>query len=463
MKTAFPDTVTDTNRAVYALDGLLGRGGQGAVLRVRGRALAVKLVDARHPSAKRRVREGIARVRRLPLEGLNVARPLRALAPPDVGYVMELMTGMEPLEKVVRVPRKATTDFGQWYLDTGSLRRRLRVLANTADLLAALHARGLTYGDTSPNNVFVSRRAEHAEVWLIDCDNIFAGVSPRAVYTPGYAAPELLGGQQGADSLTDAWSFAIIAFEALCCVHPFVGDLVHDGDPEIEHQAFAGLLPWIDDPEDRANESSRGLPRPMVLTTPLRTLAAQCFGASRTDRLRRPGVGRWAEKLHQAADQVLVCPACGSSYYLNSATCPWCDEPRPAFVQCTVHLRDPALNDDARTPARLVSPSPGRPKLVARVAVQEEREAALSLRQLSGAADSAPVLRMRLDGTDLIVRGEPDCPYALVHRRRGTRVELGGQKQRVDLTRGKSSWWLEPDDVEGLHRVVVFERREARR
>ena len=306
MTDEFPTTVRDTSGSTYELGAVLGRGGQGAVLRVRGRPLAVKLSVAGTPTARSRVQESIARVKRLPLDGLHVARPLRALNAPHVGYVMELMTGMEPLSRLCNVPADHAADFVPWYLETGSLRRRLRLLGQASEVLAALHARGLTYGDASPANIYVSSDPDASEAWLIDCDNVSSGTSRRAVYTPGYAAPELFR-SRGSDSLTDAWSLATIAFETLCVLHPFVGDRVHDGDPSEEERAFRGELPWVDAPGGE-NEASRGLPRAMVLTPDLAALASACFGASREDRQQRPGVATWAEKLHRAADQTVMCP-----------------------------------------------------------------------------------------------------------------------------------------------------------
>lgn len=457
MRSDVPDLVVDTNGAKYALDRLLGHGGQGAVYAVRGRNLAVKLSAARHSAAQHRVRENIARIRRLPLDGLNVARPLRALLDPHVGYVMELMTGMEPLHALARPPRDRVSSFTQWYVETGSLQRRLRLLARTAALFRALHERGLAYGDASPQNVFVSEESSASEVWLIDCDNIVQGVSPRAVYTPGYAAPELFRGHAGADSLTDAWSLATLAFETLCVLHPFDGDLVHDGDPELEERAFRGEIPWVDDGEDRQNSSSRGLPRELVLTPSLQRLAEGCFGVSRTDRERRPTASAWAEKLSQAADQVLVCPTCDSGFYVNLPHCPWCEAPRPSFAIINVYLRDPGLEDGSQTPHKVVCKAPGRPALVERVTVQGGRETPITDRHLRGCQQDVAQVLARLEGSQLVLRGLDTCVYAIEHRRDGKVLPLAGRTERIDLRQGKSWWWLVPLEARDLHRVASFD------
>lgn len=459
MTSEVPGVVFDTNGAQYELDRLLGQGGQGSVYAVRGRDLAVKLSLVKGTDHRQRVREGVARVRRLPLDGLQVARPLRALREPNVGYVMELMTGMVPLQSLLQPP-KDTESLAEWYRDSGGIRRRLRLLAKTAALFRALHARGLVYGDASPQNVFVSRRLEHDEVWLIDCDNIVQGVRPGGVYTPGYAAPELLrGAHLGADSLTDAWSLATIAFETLCILHPFDGDQVHDGPPELEEKAFQGDLPWVDDPSDSSNvASSRGVPREVVLSGDLRNLAQECFGESRVDRQARPTTGAWAEKLFLGADQTLLCPACGSTYYANSRTCPWCDTARATFGVATAYLRDPELKDDERTPKSVVCKTPGQPVPVTRVTFEEGSELALTDRHLRGGCDEQPRIILRLEGTVLRLEGTETCRYFLEHRADGRKLSLAQETQRLDLGRGRTNWWIVPEAVDGIHRVVTLER-----
>lgn len=454
MTDEFPSVVTDTSGATYDLGAVLGQGGQGAVLQVRGKPLAVKLSTAATPTARRQVHESIARIKRLPLEGLQVARPLRALSPPHVGYVMELMTGMQPLSGLCHVPADRAADFAPWYLETGSLRRRLRLLARTAEVLGGLHARGLSYGDASPNNVFVSIEAEATEVWLIDCDNVDSGVNRRAVYTPGYAAPELLR-SRGSDSLTDAWSFATMVFETVCVLHPFIGDAVHDGEPDLEERAFRSELPWVDDPSG-ANSASRGLPREMVLTPDLSALAAACFGDSRANRQQRPGVATWADKLHRAADQTLVCPACTSSYYLNNKACPWCDAARPGFALASVYLRDPALKDADRNPFSLVCREPGRPRPIARVAIPEGQPVALSDRLLRGLSEGPSAVELSASNHRLAIRGTGADSWVLRHRA-GQVLPLSNKAEHLDLNSARQTWWLLPKDTTALHRALSFE------
>lgn len=456
-----PSVVSDTNGARYELDRFLGAGGQGSVFTVRGSDLAVKLLETPTPEWRQRVDENIARLKRLPLRDLNVARPLRALAKPYAGYVMELMTAMLPIRTLTHPPRDAAADLLPWYIDSGGLRRRLRLLANAADVFRALHGRGLTYGDTSPDNVFVSEDLSAFEVWLIDCDNVMQGVSPRVVYTPGYAAPEVFGTHAGADSLTDAWSLATICFETLCALHPFDGDMVQDGEPELEEQAFQGRLPWVDDTSDDTNRASRGLPREFVLTRGLRDLMQQTFEAGRHERLDRPGTAAWATRLHQAADQTLQCPGCTGTYYLNLTSCPWCDTPAPPFVLVNVFRRFPDWPNADCPSDHVVRGVADRPTLADRTAVQASATTSLTPRVLAGTDERHEELRMSYDGTVLEIVATGTAPWVLEHRGRGERRAVGPGGVRLDLRSGSSHWWIVPANATGVHRVVAFEARRG--
>jgi len=455
-----PHEVRDTNGTTYVLGACLGKGGQGAVFQVRYQPLAVKLVYANSASMARQLEERIAQVRLLPLDGLNVARPLRLLARPQVGYVMELMTDMQSFS-TLSIPKPTSDgDFSEWYLETGSLARRLRCLANAAGLIASVHERGITFGDISPNNVFISQHLEQSVTWLIDSDNLSYGGGHRALCTPGYGAPELYRGH-GADTLSDAWSFAVLVFETLCILHPFVGDEVHDGDPALEEKAHRSELCWVDDPSG-VNASSRGLPRDLVLSSGLSALMQACFEHSRTTREMRPGIASWAEKLRSAAAQVLHCVNCGSTHYLNRAHCPWCEEPRGAFLSCTSYLRDPSLQDPQRNPFMLVCAEPGHPKPLQRAAVTSGHSIDLGPELLGDQLEDTP-LTLRLEGTALTISATEGHPYQLYHAERGP-LEVAKFSRTIILESGDTHWWLIPESPAGLHRAVrlTFYPKEAR-
>jgi len=221
-----------------------------------------------------------------------------------------------------------------WYIESGGLRRRLRLLGRIAHNFSVLHSKGLAYSDPSPANIFVSEKTGAEEAWLIDADNLQYESSPgKSVYTVRYAAPELLAKKSGATTLSDAFALAIVAFETLTLAHPFIGDMVHDGPPELEEEAFLGKLPWIFDTNDDRNRSSRGIPRELVISNLLFKSFEKMFGVGRDKPCERPGMSRWAERLLSAADLTLICPRCRGTYYYRSPTCPWgCNSTIPDFL-----------------------------------------------------------------------------------------------------------------------------------
>ncbi|MCX5689535.1 MAG: hypothetical protein NTV94_07080, partial [Planctomycetota bacterium] len=250
--------------------------------------------------------------------------------------------------KQLMVPPAGTSLLRRWYLDTGGLRRRLKVCGRAATALAMLHAKGLCYGDVSPANIFVSSVTTSDTVYLIDADNVRYESSPnnQPVYTPGFGAPEVVARRGFVSTLTDAHGLAVVTFATLALVHPLLGDLVEDGDPDLEEQALAGLLPWIDHPTDPANRSRRGIQeRDVVLSGNLRTLAGQAFGDGLSDPRKRPSASEWAESLDRASRNCLTCSSCKATFYRNAESCPWCSAPRSPFLYGRLRIWDPALNE----------------------------------------------------------------------------------------------------------------------
>ena len=80
------------------------------------------------------------------------------------------------------------------------------------------------------------------------------------------------------------------------------GECVSEGEPEIEEKALRGELTWIDHPIDKRNESKRGLPRDIVLTSKLTGLFDQCFNAGLHSAEARPTM---AELDRRYIDRVL--------------------------------------------------------------------------------------------------------------------------------------------------------------
>jgi DNA-binding helix-hairpin-helix protein with protein kinase domain len=369
------------------------------------------------------------------------------LAEPHLGYVMELLTGMVPIKTLMEPPKQGSV--AEWYIQTGGLRRRLRLLAKAASLLAQIHGKGLAYGDPSPDNIFISEDTDAHEVWLIDADNLRYQSAPSddPMYTPGYGAPELVQGRSGVNTLTDAHAFAVIAFKTLSLAHPLLGDYVNDGEPELEEQALRGKLPWIDHAQEDLNRASNGIPRKIILSRRLQELAQQTFENGLNDPKQRPGLAEWAEKLAVAADSTLRCPECGGSYYFGETTCPWCEHPRPGFAMLRILLsdEDKIIQRDKRE------------RIIAAIAIGEGESLELTSRQLFGADNDIPRIRIELKQRLLTLQSLDKEEYRLFGS--GGEETLGAKARALNLV-ANNSYRLHLGEGQS-HRVIKFQYQEG--
>ena len=356
----------------------IARGGQGVVYRTSYPDIAVKqpLHSFDASSANSKLRDQIRNVRCLPVPlGLPISFPVAVLRD-EPGYVMKLLNEMKPFSAFefngkarlglagLPIPEWLSgVDDGKvasalmHYSISGSTKRRLGVLSILASILARLHAAGLVYCDVSPNNCFMSEE-DPRNVWLIDADNLRFELESggSAVYTPRYGAPEIVQGRDRARPRTDAWAFAVMAFEMITLIHPFVGQRVLQSKEDAEDwdvesraessiddlyaQAYAGSLPYVDDTEDDSNRALGGLPRSIVFTANLDNLFHETFGHGREKPWRRPTLSFWALELARAHDESVVCPSCSMSYYFSFVACPFCSHTRPKVaVFSTRHWR----------------------------------------------------------------------------------------------------------------------------
>ena len=392
--------LVDEYNNVHQMADELARGGQGVVYRIKDADLAVKqpLDAAGQPDKNANLRERFQHVRLLPIpRRIPVSLPL-AILRDEPGYVMRLLNGMKPFASfdldgrskkkledqsqalpqwLTKIPDKDLALRLLHYAQTGSTRRRSLALAKCAAILARLHSAGLVYGDISTNNAFIGED-DTTDVWLIDADNMrlelpSGGVS---VYTPGYGAPEVVQGRDQSRPRTDCWAFAVMTFKLLALCHPFIGKKVlepedeedgWDADPapngtatDLNEQAFAGFLPFVDDEDDDSNEGVGGLPRVLVATEGLRRLFQETFGAGRELPHRRPTMAFWTLELARAADQSLDCLECGMSHFADEyAQCPYCGAARPAFIRVKTprwEILIPGGATEFRLPQRLFHP-----------------------------------------------------------------------------------------------------------
>ena len=446
--------VTDTKGTRYELEKELGTGGQGTVYAVKGGNLAVKLLRAKNDEARSQLSNRLSFLRRLDLASLCVARPIETLRPPHVGYVMERLKGMVPLRTLMSPPKGKSSV--SWYIESGGLRRRLRLLGRIAHIFSVLHGKSLAYSDPSPANIFVSEKTGAEEAWLIDADNLQNKSSPgKSVYTARYAAPEIFAKKSGVNTLSDAFAFAIVAFETLTLAHPFIGDMVHDGPPELEEEAFSGKLPWIFDTNDDRNRSSRENNKDLLVSPLLFKTFEKMFGAGRDDPCKRPGMSDLKERLFTAADATLMCPECRGTYFYNVPICPWCGKSATHYyLVMRFLLWDPEKKE-------YIKDYQGKEHVVS-WAFSSRGETFLVDRRLAlGTSESSmmePVLSVFFDGDTIRMKSLDENEYRISFEG-GQKLVVGKKELSLDVKEiGICRIHFSDDDA--LHRVLYIRRIE---
>jgi DNA-binding helix-hairpin-helix protein with protein kinase domain len=459
--------VTDLEGRRYTLARLIGQGGQGDVFEVKEGRLAVKILRSLSESDRQRLRRCIQAVKRLDLVGLPIASPIAVLGPPHVGYLMQLAAGMSSLRGMMLPPADGRS-VTAWFVATGGLRARLQRLVSIFEVFTRLHGRGLVYGDPSPQNILFTPEENNSRAFLIDADNLHVqrDVTASGVYTPGYGAPELIRGDTGPDTLTDAFALAVIAFELLTLIHPFVGDLVHDGEPELEEVAFRGELPWIEHATDFKNHSSRGIDRDMVISPEVKKLFKRMFEEGLNDRLARPGLGEWVSALSQAADVTITCPHCQASYYApQRRECPWCGHTRPDLTLAVFYLWDPEITFATGAPSGgFVKTATGQKRPLATMVLAAKDPVQILRRHIHSDALSdltehtlVETTRTRTDAVRL--HNQSREPLLLIKYSGADKVidtlAVGAEKL-VPISQQGPHWHLHFGPLDRLHRVVVF-------
>ncbi len=206
----------------YVLEDEIGRGGMGVVYRARGRdggAVALKTVRASSGTDLSHLRREIHALSLVSHPG--VVRVLdHGVHEATPWFAMELLRGhtlRDELDERLDEPA-----------DPPTLRRRLGILREVCDGLAALHASNVVHRDVKPENVFVT---EGDRVVLMDLGlaQFFAGTGREQIDrnassgTLWYASPEQLLGDF-VDARSDLYSLGCVLYECVTGVAPFVAD-----------------------------------------------------------------------------------------------------------------------------------------------------------------------------------------------------------------------------------------------
>jgi len=203
----------------YVVEGQLGRGGMGRVLRVRhqalGKAFALKLIKSRI-ATNPKIREMFYREARLAsaLTHENICSIVDFGQDERFGLfmVMELLDGQTvhaKLQQSGRMSPKVACD----------------VMWQVADAVRFIHSRAILHGDIKSENIFLVRTAAQRRlVKLLDFGlaRPDLGRTEGMDGTPEYVAPERIAGAP-ATQASDIYALGIVFFELLTARMPFTG------------------------------------------------------------------------------------------------------------------------------------------------------------------------------------------------------------------------------------------------
>lgn len=305
----------DDRQSIWTLGEYLGGGTQGDVHRTQEAGFAIKLLA--------RADRSLGRVRRLPIADLRIAGP-RTYLEDGQGYTMELADDMEPLAASLLPLDLQPIHDRSWYRDTGGLVKRLVVATTVAETLAALHARGLVYGDLQLRNVMVSKHPRNTWTLLIDADNVDLEGKPTSILgTPGFIPPETLAQVSSArlSQAQDRWALAVLVHWLLAANHPFVDQETRLQPPGHRHKIPPAAARYVDAPGARSHAAGPGAST--ALSPALRAAARRSLMLGSHDLSRRLPAHRWASLLRRAQHHVVEC-RCGWTQYEASMTCDAC-------------------------------------------------------------------------------------------------------------------------------------------
>lgn len=229
----------------YQVNGVLGRGAMGVVYQAEdpliGRQVAIKVIRSEPGLDPEEAEDRRLRFEREFRAAGTLSHP-NIVTVYDVGHdtgasyiAMEMVQGESLQQVLARSPAPAAA---------------CDLLLQVAAGLDFAHAAGIVHRDVKPANILVSRDgvAKITDFGVAKQASVTLTRTGTVLGTPAYMSPEQITGAELTGS-SDQFSLAIIAYELLAKVRPFVGE----GAPTI-------LYKIVQEPAPRPSQLQRGLP-----------------------------------------------------------------------------------------------------------------------------------------------------------------------------------------------------------
>jgi eukaryotic-like serine/threonine-protein kinase len=194
------------------------------------------------------------------------------------GYDLRAVLSPAMLQRTrERLPAERWRYVNRVILTAGPVQPRLKpgvaiaILRDCLSALAALHQGNIVHGDLKPANILL-KRAGNAKIIDIGSAIEMRGAAPRRMWSPAYAAPEVL--QGGANTQrSDLASLGYILIEMLAGRPPFEGLATYNELIEAK-TVLDRRLPELLPPEVSCNELLSNLCRRLVACDPAQRIAS---------------------------------------------------------------------------------------------------------------------------------------------------------------------------------------------
>lgn len=179
------------------------------------------------------------------LEHPGIVKMKECFDTPKVLYmVLEPMVGGELFDRIVEKEKYGEGDARD-------------VVKTVTEAIQYCHSQGVVHRDLKPENLLLSSPDDDAKVKVADfglAKMLTADTAmTTACGTPGYVAPEILGGQEY-DNSVDMWSIGVIMYILLCGFPPFYDENNAALFESIKRGKYDYPSPYWDNVSDEAKE-----------------------------------------------------------------------------------------------------------------------------------------------------------------------------------------------------------------